>query len=403
MSAVKTILIQASSTSWSGGRDLCMNLLEGEPILLKTMRLIFDQFSDIVDNIKIIAPEFDRGGLDFLEGYFPAHFVTLYYGNNESPLLRMIGATSDADDSDIVLRLNGLNFCVDADCARKNLAIARKTGCDCIRFPDDFPALFTSDVYKIGALRRMADKAENIDKIYHIHPKYYMSKKNGFESLFSDPDLSKYSDQTLSDVRRYVQDAIYTKRVEVDPSRSIKSGDTISLHYDMALPYIKNLGVVLDLACGSGFGSNILASAARTVVGIDNDNEVIEQAMAAYGNGVVSFRNGNVFNLPFAAASVDAAVAFEIIEHVDPAPFLREVRRVLKPGGILCLSTPQNSLGHIPSTPDHLREFSLREISELINEFFIIENITGIKQGCIYFENDPIGSNTFVVAKAPGV
>lgn len=401
MSAVRTILIQASSTSWSGGRDICMNNLDGEPILLKTVKTIHDAFFDTVGNVKIIAPEFDQGGLDFIKGHFPTDFVTVYYGDNESPLLRMLGATSDADDSDVVLRLNGLNFCVDTDCAKKSLEIACKSGCDCIRFPDSFPALFTSDVYRVGALRRMAEYKNKIDRKYHIHPKYYLRAENGFTSAFSEPDMSKYTDEFLSHVRRYIQDAIHTKRVEVNPSRSIRAGDTISLHYDMALPYLKSAGIVLDLACGSGFGSNILASAAKTVVGIDNDDEMIEQATATYGNEAVSFQNGDVFNLPFAAASVDAAVAFEIIEHVDPAPLLREIRRVLKPGGILCLSTPQNSLGHIPSTPDHIREFSLREISELIKDFFTIEKIIGIKQGCIYFDNDPVGSNTFVVARAP--
>src|SRR5882762_2988966 len=58
------ILVQASSLSWSGGPDRCMRELDGKPLLLRTLeraRALFPQAP-----IHILAPEFDRGGLDFI-------------------------------------------------------------------------------------------------------------------------------------------------------------------------------------------------------------------------------------------------------------------------------------------------------------------------------------------------
>ena len=155
---------------------------------------------------------------------------------------------------------------------------------------------------------------------------------------------------------------------------------------------------MLDLACGSGFGTNILCSAVKKSIGVDNDPKVIDQANKAYQTSRVEFLTGDVLNLSFESESVDAVVAFEIIEHVSPKVLLKEISRVLKPGGIVCLSTPQNSLGRIPTTSDHLREFSLDEIRRLVGELFVIKEVIGIKQGSIFFAEDAVGANTFLVA-----
>ena len=136
-------------------------------------------------------------------------------------------------------------------------------------------------------------------------------------------------------------------------------------------------------------------------IGVDNDQEVIDHAIHLNDQECVRFLCSDVLDLPFEQESVDAVLAFEIIEHVDSNLLLKNIHRVLKPGGILCLSTPQNSLGHIPSTPDHIYEFSLDEISAIVSEFFLIEKIVGIKQGVIFFDNDPVGANTFLVARKP--
>ena len=89
----------------------------------------------------------------------------------------------------------------------------------------------------------------------------------------------------------------------------------------------------------------------------------------------------------------------ETIEHVDPDKSLKELKRVLKKGGYLILSTPQNSTTEQCINPVHLYEYSLKEIKSIVSNYFQIETIIGLKAGRIYFEDDPIGANTMIFAK----
>jgi ubiquinone/menaquinone biosynthesis C-methylase UbiE/glycosyltransferase involved in cell wall biosynthesis len=98
---------------------------------------------------------------------------------------------------------------------------------------------------------------------------------------------------------------------------------------------------VLDVACGEGYGSRLLAQRAARVIGVDVSAETINHAQAKYGGGNLSFAVGAAEKLPLADASVDTIVSFETIEHIgSPETFLTEIRRCLKPGGQLVISSP---------------------------------------------------------------
>ena len=103
--------------------------------------------------------------------------------------------------------------------------------------------------------------------------------------------------------------------------------------------------------------------------------------------------------MPFEDNVFDAVLAFEILEHLDPDKLLSEIYRTLKTNAVLILSTPQNSLGHIPLTADHSFEFSLSNLKEKLLKFFSIEEFIGIKQGTISFQGVESGANSFVVAR----
>lgn len=110
----------------------------------------------------------------------------------------------------------------------------------------------------------------------------------------------------------------------------------------------------------------------------------------------------DVTNMSFKDNTFDVVTSFETMEHINPELYLKEIRRVLKPGGKLILSTPQNSLGYILINSQHNHEYSLEEITDITSEYFKILEIKVIKQGCIIHENDQRGTNTFIVLKKEG-
>ena len=132
--------------------------------------------------------------------------------------------------------------------------------------------------------------------------------------------------------------------------------------------------IVLDAACGTGYGSALLAETAKAVVGADLARDAIEYARQHFASPKVHFAQADCLALPFATGRLELIVAFEIIEHLDDAEaFLRELRRVLDPSGLLILSTPNrlyytDDRGEI--NPFHRREFSYPEFEEILRPLF---------------------------------
>jgi SAM-dependent methyltransferase len=132
---------------------------------------------------------------------------------------------------------------------------------------------------------------------------------------------------------------------------------------------------VLDMACGEGYGSEVLSRSAAAVVGLDANPEAHEHAKLRYRRQNLSFERGLVetYGEP---ASFDAVVFLQTIEHVqDPAAVLRHFRDLLAPGGTAYVSTP-NVLtlagpGQTKSdNPWHLKEYRAEEFCQLCGSVF---------------------------------
>jgi SAM-dependent methyltransferase len=132
---------------------------------------------------------------------------------------------------------------------------------------------------------------------------------------------------------------------------------------------------VLDVACGEGYGSALLARHASRVVGADISPDAIGHARARYADVPnVEFAAADCAALPFADASFDAVVSFETIEHIRAQEdFLDEVRRVLRPGGLFVLSSP-NKLEYSDrrgfANAFHIRELYREELAALLKPRF---------------------------------
>lgn len=124
-------------------------------------------------------------------------------------------------------------------------------------------------------------------------------------------------------------------------------------------------GRVLDAACGGGWGTAVLAESAAGAVGVDFSPAAIADARRDYGE-VANFQEGDLRRLPFDAGEFDCVVCFEAIAHVaDPEQALDELRRVLRPGGRLLVSTPNRDV-YPGGNPLHLREMTSEDLEGLL-------------------------------------
>jgi len=140
--------------------------------------------------------------------------------------------------------------------------------------------------------------------------------------------------------------------------------------YHFAAPLVAGLEV-LDVACGEGYGSALLARCAAHVTGADIARTAVDHARARYAAVAnLAFRQADCAALPFPDASFDAVVSFETIEHIAAqAPFLDEVRRVLRADGLLILSCPNKaeySDRRGVANEFHVRELYRDELAALI-------------------------------------
>ncbi len=143
---------------------------------------------------------------------------------------------------------------------------------------------------------------------------------------------------------------------------------------------------VLDLACGTGYGTAILGAQGAQVTGADISATAIRLARLRHGSDNVTFVIADCFDLPFAAASFDVVVANEMIEHVaDHDALITEARRVLVPGGLLLVSTPNKPVYNRFKAPNafHISEMDQPEFMDLLGRHFRHVRLTGTRMALL--------------------
>lgn len=177
-----------------------------------------------------------------------------------------------------------------------------------------------------------------------------------------------------------MKEPLIVERIEPDTlSWKLYSGDHLQ-RYKFFMPYYKDK-VVLDAACGSGYGTNIIANAqAKKVVGIDIDKETIQKNISRYNNSKIVFYSIPCEEIDTLEDTFDVVVSFETIEHLhNPEIFLEKVKSKLKNNGFFICSTP-NTLRFSQSISGrkndyHIHELSFEEFKFLFEKHFIINKI----------------------------
>ena len=136
---------------------------------------------------------------------------------------------------------------------------------------------------------------------------------------------------------------------------------------------------VLDASCGTGYGLEILSEAGATAVtGVDISAEAIASAESRFGKYAAALVEADLRELPFEDDSFDVIVSFETIEHIEePQRALAELRRVLRPDGVLVVSSP-NPEAYVGHNEHHVHEFRPAALREAVGGLFA--NARGFRQ-----------------------
>ena len=149
-------------------------------------------------------------------------------------------------------------------------------------------------------------------------------------------------------------------------------------------------GEVLEVGCGEGRGIDLIIDKCKSYTAIDKIEPVIDQLRKKYPFG--KFLSGNIPPLTqFSDNSFDRIFSFQVIEHIeDDHLFLSEINRILKPGGIALITTP-NRPRSLSRNPWHTREYTAQELTDLAKKYFSsveMKGITGNEKIQQYYERN---------------
>ena len=371
------IAIQVAARNWSGGEDFCIKQIDGKQL-----------YRLALDRCKILASKIDQGALvalvspdrieerkEFAE-FTQSEGVHCFFGSEHDVLNRLIDFCRQ-NRLDAIFRVNGSFWYLDPDLCARIFDHFISSDADLVKLPSNYPHGFAGEVMKRSALEQLRSlvKSEIV-----TNPVAEMYEHDGFVIREIDPPAA-VSPERIAYIRE--------KRLQYEPERVEFSLDNVCVEgsidfkrYIRALDFIESKDRVLDIACGAGFGSNLIAEKALYVIGGDYNKDVIEYCRGQFSKPNLAYELADITDLRYGTDYFDAVVSMETVEHVDEKLFIDNVCRVLKPGGKLVLSTPQNNYGFC-LTPWHLREYSLQEIKGLLTPHFTIERILGVTSATI--------------------
>lgn len=143
--------------------------------------------------------------------------------------------------------------------------------------------------------------------------------------------------------------------------------------YAVALDLVKDK-IVLDIASGEGYGTHLLSFRAKIIKGVDIDVSSIKKAKLKYKRNNLEFKAGSTSSIPYNDCYFDIVVSFETIEHHNEhEKMMEEIKRVLKPNGILIISSPDR-LNYSEKrnfiNKFHVKELYKEQFKSLINNHY---------------------------------
>ncbi len=169
--------------------------------------------------------------------------------------------------------------------------------------------------------------------------------------------------------------------------------------YRFLLPYAMGKRV-LDLGSGEGYGTDLLASVAEEAVGLDLAPEAVYHARRTYRRPNLRFLYRDIYDTGLDAESFDLVCSLQVVEHLnDPDRFMEEARRVLRPGGLCVITTPNRlilSPGlESPLNPFHIKEYDPGEFLDFMRAYYPRVEIKGMFHARLLRWHDLLSGQNF--------
>ncbi|MFH1957615.1 MAG: methyltransferase domain-containing protein [bacterium] len=329
-----------------------------------------------------------------LEGFARKWNLEIFYGSANNLVERM-NQVLQKYRADIVVRILIDWFYVDVPLIAGMVQHMEKSNADYLKLPYDFDIKFGADVVSqkaISALLTIFQKEPDTKKLYAFRPWFYLeenSKKLWKTETYNDVPI--YSNRYFYQLRK--------KMVETAPV-AWNYGKNFYYHeYAYALNYINSSDSVLDLACGWGNGTAILAKKCKEAIGVDISEEYIEYAKKKYSMANLKYVTSDAVKTGFGSNLFDRVVSVHTIEHIKKdSLFLKELARVLCAHGILFIEAPlrmrrpfiYNNEPLVKATENyagHYREYTTGGLKKILSKQFRIVKSFGVSRG-VYSDLD---------------
>ncbi|MEN8249664.1 MAG: class I SAM-dependent methyltransferase [Bacteroidota bacterium] len=157
--------------------------------------------------------------------------------------------------------------------------------------------------------------------------------------------------------------------------------------YYVACDFVK--GNMLEIGCGEGRGVDLLQNLVENYTAIDKIQEVTDKLSEEHPEA--TFKQMVIPPIDFKDNEFESIISFQVIEHVkDDSKYLEEIARIMKPGGVALITTPNIKMS-LSRNPWHIREYTADQLEELCKPFFSkveIKGITGNDKVMQYYEEN---------------
>jgi spore coat polysaccharide biosynthesis protein SpsF (cytidylyltransferase family) len=376
-------LIQAHHRGWGGAQDFSLAQIDGRYAIEHVIERLAAMAK--IEGVTIAVP--DEAGNAIFRDIAARHGVSCFFGSRENVLERCAGAL-DAMGADIAVHVMGQHCFVDPQLLSDMLAFREAQGAQFVSLPDSFTPYFAGKIYTRALLDDVAAAIQASpaqDQALHAarFAAFVEHQRETFHALVYE-NTPRYDRDYLLKVRDIAQQIFTDDRMHVEAGEASAVSNPLFESYELAAGKFGASDRILDIACGDGYGCRILSGHVGEILGIDINEALIAGNIRENATANVRYAVDNAFDLSLPDGAVHGATAMELIEHLpldQVDVFVKEVRRVVRPGGLFVCSTPQNSFGDIPVVPWHVKEYAVDEFKTILGRQFSQVKIFSSKSG----------------------